>query len=337
MPNVKLQKPEQSVIDLIKRSGDLDTSIAFPAQQELAKALELPLRQGTLVGDVVSGIFQAMPLEPGSVPEFPLDLLAPGEEDEFIAFTNPGHGYIPERQVEGDYVMIPTYSIAAAIDWLLKYAREARWDIVARAMQVLQASFTKKINDDGWHTVLSAGADRNILVYDTGASAGQFTKRLLSLAKIVMRRNAGGNTGSIKRGKLTDVFFSPEALEDIRNWGLDQLDDVTRREVYLASDGADVLTKVFGVYLHDMDEFGEGQEYQTYFTSTLGGSVASGDAEIAVGLDLLNNDSFIMPVKQEVTIFSDPMLHRQQRAGAYGWTDCGFGCLDNRRTILLSY
>ena len=337
MRNNALKRPDDNVIELIRRSGDLDVSIAFPAQQELAKALEMPLRQGLLVGDNVTDIYAALLLEPGTSPEFPLDLLAPGEEDEFVAFTNPGHGYIPEKHAEGDYIMIPTYSIAAAIDWLLRYAREARWDVVARAMQVMQASFTKKINDDGWHTLLSAGADRNIVVYDSSASAGQFTKRVVSLAKVLMRRNAGGNTGSIKRGKLTDIYFSPEALEDIRNWGLDQLDDVTRREVYLAADGSDVLTKVFGVVLHDLDEFGEGQEYQLYFTGTLSGSVASGDAEIAVGLDMVNSDSFVMPIKQEVTIFSDPMLHRQQRAGVYGWGDQGFGVLDNRRVLLLSF
>ena len=337
MTDNRMTPPEPEVMDLIIRSGDMDTSVAFPAQEKLAKALELPLRQGTLVGGNLDGIYQPLPMAPGSSVEFPLDLLAPGEEDEFVAYTNPGHGYIPERHVEGDYVMIPTYSVSAAIDWLLKYAREARWDVIARAMQVLDASFTKKINDDGWHTVLSAGADRNILVYDASATTGQFTKRLVSLAKVIMRRNAGGNVGSIRRGKLTDIFFSPEALEDIRNWGLDQLDDVTRREVYLAADGSDVLTKVFGVYLHDMDEFGEGQEYQNYFTSTLSGSLNVSDSELAMALDLMNNDSFVMPMKQPVTIFNDPALHRQQRMGTYGWAEIGFGVLDNRRVLCLSF
>jgi len=71
---------------------------------------------------------------------------------------------------------------------------------------------------------LAAGVDRNILVYDADAAAGQFTKRLISLLKVVMRRNAGGNSASIKRGTLTDLYLSPEGLEDIRNWGVDQAD-----------------------------------------------------------------------------------------------------------------
>lgn len=332
---IKLTKPEASVIDLIRRSGDNDHSVAQAAMRELAKALEMPLRKGVLVGDIVRGLFEAMVMEPGATVEFPLDLLAPGEEDEHVAYTKPHSGRIPERHVEGDYVMVPTYGIASSIDWLLRYAREARWDIVGRAMQVLQASFTKKINDDGFHVLLSAAADRNILVFDGDASAGQFTKRLVSLAKTVMRRNAGGNTASTNRGRLTDIFMSPEGIEDIRNWGLDQIDEVTRREIYTMSD--DTLNRVFGVTLHDLDELGENQEYQLFFTNQLSGSLAAGDLELALGLDMSANDSFLMPIKQEVQIFDDPTLHRQQRAGVYGWAELGFASLDNRRSVLLSY
>jgi hypothetical protein len=334
--NITFKKPEDpAIIDMIIRSGDMDTSIAFPAQHELAQALQMPLRQGVLVGDVVTGIFEALPMAPGTAVEFPLDLLAPGEEDQFVAYTNPGNGRIPERQVEGDYVQVPTYGIAAAIDWLLRYAREARWDIIARAMQVLEASFVKKINDDGWHTLLTAGADRNILVFDADATAGQFTKRLISLMKTVMVRNGGGNTASVRRSKLTDAYMSPEGIEDIRGWGVDQLDEISRREVYVAPDGT--IGRIFSVNLHDLVEFGELQEYQTFFTGTLGGSLATGDLELVVGLDMVNNDSFLMPIKQEVSIFEDPALHRQQRAGFYGWAELGFCALDNRRILLGSF
>lgn len=333
--NIRFEKPDDSVMELIVKSGDIDTAVAFPAQSELAKALEVPLRQGVLVGDVVTGIFESMTLAPGTAVEFPLDLLSPGEEDQHVAYTNPGNGRIPERQVEGDYIQVPTYGIASSIDWLLRYAREARWDIVARAMQVLEAGFVKKINDDGWQTLLSAAADRNILVYDADATAGQFTKRLVSLMKTVMVRQGGGNTASIRRAKLTDLFMSPEGLEDIRNWGLDQVDELTRREIFLAADGT--ITRIFGVNLHDLVEFGEGQEYQTFFTSSLGGSLQAADVEMVVGLDMQTKDSFLMPIKQTVSIFPDPVLHRQQRAGYYGWAELGFCCLDNRRLLLGSF
>jgi hypothetical protein len=230
--------------------------------------------------------------------------------------------------------MVPTYDIANAIDYLLKYARDARWDIVGRAMEVLENGFVKKMNDDGWHTLLAAGVDRNIVVYDADAGAGQFTKRLVSLMKTVMRRNGGGNSTSTNRAQLTDLYISPEALEDIRNWGLDQVDEITRREIYVANDGAGALTRVFGVNLHDLDELGEGQEYQLYYQNVLGGGFPVGDVELVVGLDQSKRDAFIMPVREQVQIFEDEALHRQKRAGYYGWAEQGFAVLDNRRVIL---
>ena len=330
-------RPSDDFINLLKQSGNSDKAVALDAQREIAKALELPLRKGIMFGDVVTNIFEKMVLEPGSSPEFPLDLLAPGTERDYTAYTNPGHGRIPEKHVEGDYVMVNTYGITNSIDFLLRYAREARWDIVARAMQVLESGFVKKINDDGWHTVLAAAVDRNILVYDADAAAGQFTKRLISLAKTVMLRNGGGNSVTAT-GRLTDLFLSPEAIEDVRNWGIDQLDEVSRREVYQSADSGAPLTRIFGVNLNGLFEFGDGQEYQTFFTSDLSGSLGpNSDVELIVGLDLNARDSFVMPVKREVEIFEDEALHRSQRQGYYGWAEIGFGVLDNRRILAASF
>ena len=331
------ERPSDEFISLLRKAGDSDQNVAIAAQREFAKALELPLRKGVLAGDILGDIFEVTTVEAGGTTEYPLDLISPGLEGEHIAYTNPGNGRVPERSVEGDYVAIPTYSITSSIDFLLRYAREARWEIAARAMQVMEAGFTKKMNDDGWHTILAAGVDRNILVYDGDATAGMFSKRLVSLMQTVMRRNAGGNTGSAGRGRLTDLYVSPEALEDIRNWGLDQIDEVTRREIYSAPEGGAPITRVFGVNLHDLDELGEGQEYQTFFTGSLSGAVQASDLELVVGLDQSSNDSFVMPVRQTLEVYEDPTLHRQQRAGFYGWAEIGFGVLDNRRVILGSF
>ena len=331
------ERPSEEFITLLRRSGDNDQNVAFAAQREFAKALELPLRKGVLVGNILGNIFETIQVEPGGSTEYPLDLISPGLEGEHVAYTNPGHGRVPERSVEGDYVMIPTYSITSSIDYLLRFAREARWDIVGRAMQVLEAGFVKKMNDDGWHTLLAAGVDRNILVYDGDATAGMFSKRLVSLMQTVMRRNAGGNTGSANRGRLTDLYVSPEALEDVRNWGFDQISDATRTAIYNAGGDGAPITNVFGVTLHDLDELGEGQEYQDFFTGSLGGAVQGSDAELVVGLDQGANDSFVMPMKQAVQVFEDPTLHRQQRAGYYGCAELGFGVLDNRRILLGSF
>jgi hypothetical protein len=331
-------KPTAQMTELLKRGGASDYNLAIAAQRELAIALTLPLRQGVLKGDIVADIFEEVDFLPGQSTEFPLDFLAPGTEQEFIAVTVPNTGRIPERHVEGDYVMVPTFDIGSSIDCSLKYIRDGRWDVMARMMQVIEAMFVRKKNDDAWHTITMAGYGRNLVAYDDAATAGLFTKRLISLMKTAMRRNAGGNSTSLNKGKLTDAYISPESLEDIRSWDLTQVDEFTRRQIFLADGddnaGESALSKIFGVNLHDIDELGVAQLYQLYYTATLGGTMPVDKQEIMVGLDLYNTDCFVSPRRQEVEIFEDPTFHRQNRAGMYGRAELGWGALDSRRVLL---
>lgn len=318
---------------LLAKAGNNDQNAALAATYEIAKALELPLRKGLMAGDIVSDIYEPIAFKPGVSVEFPLDFLAPGIQKDFVAYTIPNHGRIPERHVEGDYVMVPTYDIGGSIDWLIKYSRDARWDVVGRAMGVLESTFVKKMNDDGWHTLLAAAVDRNIIVFDSDAGSGQFTKRIISLAKVIMRRNGGGNSATPNRGKLTDIYISPESVEDIRNWGVDIVDEFTRREIFMSEDNK--FLRIYSTNLHDIDEFGEQQEYQNFFTNVLGASLPTGKLELGIGLDLEHTDSFVMPMRQQLEIFEDTNLHRQRRTGLYGWQEQGWAVLDNRRILAL--
>jgi hypothetical protein len=329
-------KPTAEATELLRRTGSNDKAVQMAAAHEFALAMQEPLRQGIMAGDISSDIFQLIDLEPGAAPEFPLDFLAPGTEKDFVAYTVPNAGRIPERNIEGDFVMVPTFEVANAIDWLMRYARNARWDIVGRALQVLQGGFTKKQNDDCWHTLLAAAVDRNILVYDSDASAGQFTKRLVSLSKIVMRRNGGGNSSSINRRKLTDLYLSPEGIEDMRDWKVDIADEVTRREIFLAPDEG--VTRLYSVNLHAIDELGEDQEYQNYLTGQLSAVVASGDYEFGIGLDLTPGlVPFIMPQRQALQIMEDDTMARQRRTGYYGVREYGVAALDSRFILAVSF
>lgn len=328
------QDPPEHTKALLIASASNDPNVYRPAQRQLAKALESPLRQGVLIGDIMEGIYEPINLAPAASPEFPLDILAPGTEKQHVAYTIPSHGRIPERTLEGDYIMIPTFEVGNSIDWPLKLARDARWDIVNRAVEIFQAGFVKKRNDDGFHTLIAAGADRNIVVFDANAGAGRFTLRLLSLMQQAMRRNAGGNSTSLLRGRLTDVFVSIEGLEDMRNWSVADIDEVTRREILTSAEG--YINRIFNVNLHDLYELGVGQEYQNFYLDPAGlnGSLAAGDVELLIGLDLQRNDSFVNPIRAPLEVFEDDNMHRQRRAGVYGWLEHGFGVLDNRRIIL---
>jgi hypothetical protein len=323
-------------LQLLKSTASENPADALVAQKALAEALTEPLRKGIFDADNLGGIFARQVLAPGAQANYQLDFVRPGTEDiDFTAITMPKQGRVPERHVEGDELWVPTYRIANAIDWDLRYARDARWDVVKRALDVMKMGLVRKINEDGWHTILSAADSRGLVVTDSVAAAGQFTKELVSKMITSMTRNAGGNG---QAGKLTDIYLSMEAIEDIRAWDVSEIDEVTRREI-LTNAGRNMMT-LYGVRLHPMTEFGVGQEYQNYMVNVLGRAVTGADAtdqEFVVGLDLSSNDSFVMPIREELQIFEDPALHRQQRAGYYCWQEHGFAILDNRRVMLATF
>lgn len=318
---------------LLRLTGSSNREIARAAMRALAQALDAPLRKGVFDRDNLDGIFAREVLAPGATPNYPLDFVRPGTEDlDYTATVLPKQGRVPERHVEGDELWVPTFSITNSIDWSLAYARDARWDVVRRALEVYEMGYTRKLNEDGWHTLLSAADSRGLVVNDSVAVNGQFTKELVAKMQTAMTRNAGGNG---QAGQLTDLYLSLEAMEDIRAYDLSEVDDVTRREILNSDQGR---SRFYGTMLHFMTEFGVGQEYQLYLTNVLGRSLAtvdSGDQEFCVGLDLSTNDSFVQPIRQELQTFeAGEEMHRQQRAGVYGWMTLGWAVLDNRRVIL---
>lgn len=314
--------------------GDRDAQLK--ATRFLAKAFTLPLRQGIMAGENgIMDIFQTIPFSHGRHYEWSIDLLAPGTENDFTAWVIPREGDMPTNQVKGDYVSIPTYEVGNAISWRTQFARDADYSVLARCMEIMEAGFVKKRNDDGWHVVIAAGFDRNIVVFDPDASIGEFTPLVVSNAKVTFRRNGGGNAQSIQPRKLTDLYLSPEAIEGMRGWGVDKVDEVTRREIYVSEDVGGRLSRVFGVNLHDTFELGEGQEYQQYY-SDLGGALASGDVELGIGVNQNASHSFVHPVREELQIYPHERLNDYRLSGLWGFEESGWGSMDGRDCVIIS-
>lgn len=322
-----------------------DEGVRTKAQKAFAAELNSPLRKAIFDESNHAGIYESQVLAPGATPNYPLDLVKPGDEDNFIAYTIARQGRIPERHVEADELWVPTYRVGNSIDWDIRFMQEARWDVVARALEVYKAGYVRKNNIDAWRVIMSAAYDRGMIVSASGSAPftgntsivsppteGAFVKELLSRAKTAMTRGAGGNGNA---GKLTDVYLSVEAMEDVRAWGSAQVDEFTRREIL--TQAANGIAGIYGVRLHPMTEFGEGQEYQLFLSSDLAASLPASTREWAVGLDLSTNDSFVEPVKQELMTFEDPSLYRRQQMGVYGWLEHGFAILDNRRCLLMAF
>jgi len=336
---------DPAVVQALQATAASDSETRLAAQQAFAAELQMPLRQGIFDRDNLGGIYEKQVLAPGAQANYPLDFVRPGDEDDFIAWALPKQGRLPERHIEGDEMWVPTFEIGNSIDWSLKYAKEARFDVIMRAIRVYEAGFVRKINSDGWRTLLTAADGRGLVVTANGAApftgstltptsaGGQFTKELVSRMRTAMTRGAGGNGNS---GRLTDMYLSLEAMEDVRAWDVDEIDEFTRREIFVNREYG--LASIYGVVMHEMTEFGEGQEYEEFLETTLARAhqtVASVTLrEFCIGLDLSTMDSFVQPIREELQTYEDPALYRERRAGIYGWMEHGFAVLDNRRVII---
>lgn len=318
-----------AIAKLHQDMGDTNHSVASSALQNYAQALELPLRKAIFDCDIASGIFERMPVAPTSCVEFPVDPVQPGTERDYIAYAIPDCASLPCAMMQGDYVMVPTYLLGNCVEWCTRKARYNNY-IAQRSMEAFRAGFVKKINDDAWHLLLAAGLDRNIIVHNAEAAQGLFSKRLLSLMKTIMRRNGGGNSTCLRRGELTDLYMSPEAMDDIFNWNEDQVDDMTRNRIFNSGG----LSSIHGVNLHEIDELGANQEYQTYYTSDLGGSMPTGTLELVVGLDLRNRDSFVMPVVGNGLEVFTSLDVKSRRSAVSGHLELGLAALNNQRILL---
>ena len=347
--SVETQELTDAAKQLLSDAGSNDKAVSMRAQAQIAKgiasalnefnyseAVEGPIREGVLKGDVVSDIFVTEDFSTTNDLRIPLDLLAPGTEKDHVAYVIPDHGKIPMRRVEADYIQLNTYMVGSSIDCTRKFLKNARFDVLRRMIEVLNMSFVKKNNDDGWQTLLAAAYGRGIAAYDADAPAGSFTPKLVSLMKTIVRRNGGGNSTSTNRRKLTDLYMSPEAFEDMSAWGLSLVSDDIRSSIQRSEEGA--VRGMYGVNFHDLDELGVGQEYQLYYTGDLSGSLAASDEELVIGLDLTQPDkSFIHPVSQKIEITEDENLHRHGLVGFYGSMEGGWACLDVRYILAGSF
>lgn len=320
---------------LLRRAGSSDFMTSVRAQREMVQALQLPILQAVERGDIAGQIFDPVDLEEDASPEFPVDPVGPGQENDFTAYTASPTGRPHQRMLDGDSVTVNTVDIKNSVDIRRKYARRARWDVLTRAMKVCEAGHVYKNNTDAFSTVIASGLSRNFLVTDTSATVGVVTPKLIASGKTKFRRLGGGNTGSSRRYKLTDLFISPEGAESILGWDSTKVDDYTLRQIIISDDDTG-LSRVFGIDLHTLDELGVSQEFELLF-SALGGTHTNSKTQIAIGFDLLSDNTFVNPIREAMAMYEDPTVHREGRISLYTEADRGYANLDSRGCMLFQF
>jgi hypothetical protein len=336
---------------MFAKTAEVHTPEGRAAYKAFAAALTTPILQKLELDSIMRTLFAVEKLGPGAQAVYPV-----AEDFEIPVWVLPGLGYVAQNFIEGigEEVYVPTFTIDAAADWKITYARDSRLDVVTRATNRVAKDLANYEEECGWRVIMpaatSAFSGKGLLgsrpapIYEVdpaSTGAGYLSKELIN--KMIVGFKRTGRT-------LTDLYVSPEDAADIREWTDTDIDPVTRREIFQAAG----MGKIWNVTLHEVQHLGATGMYNINGdTSQFGKFVAAGNTFNAytidspnitaadgtvstlgetqvLGFDMTVNDSLVMPIRKDYEAHDDPTLLRKQKQGFFGWAEIGFACLDSR-------
>jgi len=136
-----------------------------------------------------------------------------------------------------------------------------------------------------WNRIIANAADNGLVISDSRATSGYFTKELAARMKTQYLRHIIG--GNMVRGGLTHLYISFEGMEDLRSQSVN-LDKETRRRLLKDNDDGHP-PELYGMEICPMSELGVGQSLQDAYTD-LGGTYEDNDIELVIGVEIYNGE-----------------------------------------------
>lgn len=334
------------------------------ASKDRAKSWEAQEALAALVGPVVDQVLaQAAThkliyntirydLSQGA-PSIPIDTYFGNTEGMLKVWSQsmPG-GTATNLVTGGDEYRFTTHTINSAVAFNKKYVEQARLDVLSKGIERLAQEVLVIQEWQAWFVLLSAlgGATTDGVTHLISATtAGTFQlddlNRLMTKQKRLRKSWVAGTPGATPGRGMTDLFVSPEIMEDIRAMAYNP---VNTRSGATATSGATSLalpdaermeiwrnagsSSLFNVRIHELLEFGVGQVYNTTFDQVYSGSpsFANGTQEIVLAADL-SFDSAVMVEgtdRDSDNVFrtqpDDQFIGRSGKIGWFGEAECGF-------------
>lgn len=359
--------PEQ--IELVKAMGSKDVSVSREASEAFAAFLGPVIQQVINQASTAGAIYQDASYDEDDHPSFPLDLYYDQPAGYISTWSQSIAGGLPVSQdvAATQELKIATYNIDSAVSVSRKYARKGRLDVVSKAVERMAQEVLVKQDRNAWAVVLKALGEGNtnslghlIAQPDSPADGTGFRVADLNAMMTRMRRInasfAGGTPDSAFSEGLTDLFVSPEIVEDIRAFAYQPMNtrgvpdstestavplpDSVRSEIYNNAG----TSEIYGVNITEILELGVSKKYNVLFdqfdSSIFGsGSRTSANTEIVVGVDG-SKGSFIRAIAQNGdtgssfnAIPDDQYSARHDKVGFYGSLEEGRVCVDARAIV----
>ena len=344
--------PEQEA--LVKAMGSSNSAEAREAQEAFAAFLGPVVAQVINQAATAGAVYVDAPYDADDNPSFPLDLYYNESDNYFSVISQNVAGGLPTSQdvFAGQELKIAPYRLDSAVSLLKKYARRGRLDVLAKAVERMAQEVLVKQERNAWAVILKAAADgsTNGTAHEIDMGSGtSFQLDYLNQMMTRMRRlnqsfASGTPADGFSRG-LTDLFVSPEVMENVRSFSYNavggatggttdtDLPNTVRDEIYRAA-GAGNL---FGVNLVEIMELGKNKKYTQLFETIGGGATASTD-DIAVGVDA-SKGAFIRAIATQdnstfTALADDQFSARSEKLGFYGHLEEGRVCVDSRAVVV---
>ncbi len=352
-------------VELLKRMVDKNPSIALEAKEAFA-AFIAPVIQTVLLQKVTSAaIYQDVEFAENDRPSIPIDLYLGTHENYIRVWSQTVPGGLPTNMVSGlNEYTFSVYELDSAIGFLNSYLKNARLDVLTAGMDRMINEIAVKQERNAWTPILAALAtattNGNSHIVQSTQNDNFVLHDLNKLWTYIARlytSYAGGTPATPTPTGLTDLFVSPEVMEDIRSFAYQPMNTRTGPVVGDATKGVTTegiplpdairtqiyntggLTEIYNVSIHSLIEFGVGHKNNTIFNNFYQGTFDATKDEIIVGCDL-SRPVFLRPVVvdddnggQVVVRPDDQFVQRSEKTGFYCKVREGRVLLDDRALV----
>ena len=351
--------PEQ--VELVKAMASRNRDVAYEAQTALAEFIGPVLAEVINNAPALSNLFTTLQYNADDNPSIPLDLYFDVADEDYVqVFSQSRAGGLPTSEVlpTSAELKIATYSLDSAVSFDRRYAAKSRMDVIGKTFSRVAQEILLKQNTISANVIMKAlgAASTNGFAHVLDSVAtDRFTladlNKMMTLSKRIVTSFSGGTADTRQGRGITDIIVSPEIVEELRAIAYNPINTVAAPGATVNSNvrTADVIAEqaynaagapeFYGINVIELNEFGDGQKFNTTFDNSYAGTFAPASDQIVVGIDR-SREALVRPVAVdsenggEFSLIADDQYSiRQSKIGYFGSLEEGRVVLDNRALV----
>lgn len=364
---IKLNEtPEQ--LELLSLMASKDRVKSMEAQDAFAALITDPVQQVLNKYGSTALIYEDMPFDEDDSPEISLDQYYDKSTDYIATWFLGGGSSAPTNEVGGIRVQKLSWAeIGSAFSVDRKAAERNRLATVANGLNRMTQEMLRKKEILGWTVLMKALAEArksdgtNHLMDATTESVlqAQDFSELITLSKRINTAWDNGTPDSLFTNGGTDLFLSPEMMQEIRGFAYQPMNtrtgtfttsgataialpDSVRERIFNSSG----MTEFYGKTLHELYELGVNGLYSQFFAQYVTGNVAFGSTydsttdDLIISIDLAKG-TLVRPIARNkdtgatVNVQSDNLFDakRVKKLGWFADQQLSFACVDSRALV----